>query len=91
MGVSVKAYDPVSNKVCAQQHPELNLTYCSNLTELASNCDALLLITEWEEFKQTDWQEVAKVMRSPLIIDGRNVLSKQALQAAGITYRGIGH
>ncbi len=91
MGAFVKAYDPVSNGVCAEQQPELNLTYCKDLIELAKNCDALLLVTEWDEFKQANWQEIAKVMRSPLIIDGRNVLSEKDLLLAGITYRGIGH
>ncbi len=91
LGAFVKAYDPVSNGACAQQQPELNLTYSKNLIDLAENCDALLLVTEWDEFKKANWQEIAAVMRSPLVIDGRNVLPEQEILSAGIVYRGIGH
>lgn len=91
MGVSVKAYDPVSNEVCAKLYPDLNLTYCNNLADLAHNCDALLLITEWDEFKKANWTEIAKCMQAPLLIDGRNVLQQDELVAAGFIYRGIGH
>ncbi len=91
MGVFVKAYDPVSNLVCAQQYPNLSLKYCDNLKDLASECDALLLVTEWDEFKHANWSQIAQVMRFPLVIDGRNILSEMELTKAGLTYRGIGH
>lgn len=91
MGARVKAYDPVSISSCAQQYPDLNVMYCQNLADLAEDCDALLLLTEWPEFQTADWPSIAQAMRSPLIIDGRNVLPKQEILAAGISYRGVGH
>lgn len=90
MGAFVKAYDPVSNEVCQRQNPDLALTYCDNLLDLANNCDALLLVTEWDEFKKVNWKELAKVMRSPLVIDGRNALNQEEVSHAGFNYRGIG-
>jgi UDPglucose 6-dehydrogenase len=91
MGAFVKAYDPVSNQICAPQNPDLELKYCDNLLDLAKNCDALLLVTEWDEFKQVNWSQIAQLMRSPLVLDGRNILSETELSKAGLNYRGIGH
>jgi UDPglucose 6-dehydrogenase len=52
--------------------------------------DAAVLVTEWPEFAELDWAEVAKRMKNPLIVDGRNFLDAEAIRAAGITYDGIG-
>lgn len=91
MGATVKAYDPVSNDNLKKIHPELELVYCNNLDDLAFDSDALVLVTEWEEFKHADWKALARVMRYPLLIDGRNALDENELKNAGIIYRGIGH
>lgn len=91
MGASVKAFDPVSNDKARVQHPNLEITYCDNAAELAQDCDALVLVTEWEVFKNLDFKTLAKGMRWPLIIDGRNVLNEQDIVDAGLTYRGVGH
>ncbi len=91
MGATVKVYDPVANEVCRNIHPDLDVVYCDNLKELANDSDAVVLVTEWEEFKNAPWHELAKVMRWPLVIDGRNVLSEQDVQAGGLIYRGVGH
>jgi UDPglucose 6-dehydrogenase len=90
MGASVKAYDPVSNEVCKTLHPHLDLIYSNSVEELAGDCDALVLVTEWDQFKKVDWKKIAKLMRWPLVIDGRNALDEEEIRAAGITYRGVG-
>lgn len=90
MGASVKVYDPVSNAACLRQNPDLPITYCDDVVSLAKDCDALLLITEWDEFKHADWQSIAKSMKFPLILDGRNILPEDKIKQAGLTYRGIG-
>ncbi len=90
MGSQVKAYDPVSREVCRRNNPELAIEYCDNLKDLATNVDALVLVTEWEEFLHASWSELASVMRRPLLIDGRNFLPREMLVAAGFTYRGVG-
>lgn len=91
MGASVKAFDPVANERCSQLHPNLEITYCDSALTLAQDCDAVVLVTEWALFKNLDWKGLSKVMRWPLVIDGRNVLSEQDVVDAGMTYRGIGH
>jgi UDPglucose 6-dehydrogenase len=91
MGAAVKVYDPVSNAVCKTMHPDLDVVYCNTIQELAYDSDALVLVTEWEEFKNAPWKELSKIMRWPLVIDGRNSLSEQDVQDAGLTYRGVGH
>jgi UDPglucose 6-dehydrogenase len=52
--------------------------------------DAAVLVTEWPEFAELDWAEVAKRMGNPLLVDGRNFLDPDAVRAAGITYEAIG-
>ena len=91
MGASVKAFDPVANERCEQLHPNLEITYCDSALTLAQDCDAVVLVTEWALFRNLDWKGLGKVMRWPLVIDGRNVLSEQDVVDAGMTYRGIGH
>ena len=91
MGAEVRAYDPVSNDVCARMRPDLSLIYCKDLNQLASNVDALVLVTEWDEFKKADWQAVGAAMRRRIMIDGRNCLNEEQLKTAGFIYKGIGH
>ena len=91
MGAQVRAYDPVAMDVCAKLHPELNIIYCQDVYELADDADALVVVTEWEQFDRIDWQQVVKTMKWPLVIDGRNCLEEQDLADHGLIYRGIGH
>jgi UDPglucose 6-dehydrogenase len=90
MGARVKAYDPIANEVCAKQYPELKIEYASNAVSLAEDCDAVVIVTEWEEFRYLDLAKVGEVMNSKVMIDGRNVLDPAAVEAAGFKYRGIG-
>ncbi|MGD9683579.1 MAG: UDP binding domain-containing protein, partial [Candidatus Obscuribacterales bacterium] len=90
MGCEVKAYDPLSLAICKTQNPDLDMEYATDLTDLAHGVDALVLVTEWEEFRRANWQEIREVMRTPLIVDGRNALNEADIVAAGLNYRGIG-
>ena len=54
------------------------------------DADAVVLVTEWREFKELDWREVADAMAGNLLVDGRNALDADAVQAAGLVYEGIG-
>jgi UDPglucose 6-dehydrogenase len=58
--------------------------------EALDGADAAILVTEWPEFAELDWTEVAKRMENPLVVDGRNFLDPEAVRAAGITYEAIG-
>lgn len=90
IGARVKAYDPIAIAACREQHPELKLEYASGVEELASGCDAVVIVTEWEEFRNLDPEQLGAVMRAKVVIDGRNVLDRDAFSRAGFTYRGVG-
>ncbi len=90
MGAHVKAYDPIANEACRAQHPELKIEYAGNAMLLAEDCDAVVIVTEWEEFRYLDLNRIGEVMKAKVLIDGRNVLDPQAVEEAGFKYRGIG-
>jgi UDPglucose 6-dehydrogenase len=84
----IKAYDPVAIEVA---HGVLNdVTYCANAYEVAEGSDALIVMTEWNEFKHLAMSRIKKAMRQPIIIDGRNIYDVQEMQSLGFIYRGMG-
>lgn len=87
-GARVSGYDPVAHKVAARVLPDLALA--NNPYELAAGADALVLVTEWNEFKHLDLTRLRLAMRSPVFVDGRNVYEPSAMREAGFQYYGIG-
>ncbi|HYJ20871.1 MAG TPA: UDP-glucose/GDP-mannose dehydrogenase family protein, partial [Solirubrobacterales bacterium] len=87
-GAEVVAYDPVASERAGQLLDSVTLT--GSALEALDGADAAVLVTEWREFAELDWAEVAKRMARPLIVDGRNFLDREALAAAGFDYEGIG-
>lgn len=87
-GTEVRAYDPVAIPAAQKMMPEIH--YAENAYELASGCDAMVVVTEWNEFKQLDLERILAAMRGNVLIDGRNIYSTHELQAHGFVYRGIG-
>jgi len=90
MGARVRAYDPIAMPSCRKQQPDLKIRYCDSALDLATDADALVLVTEWREFASLDLAQIARVMASPILIDGRNVFDPQAAVDAGFDYAGIG-
>lgn len=90
LGANVKVYDPIAMTNCKRLYPELIISYASSAEELFEDCHAVVLITEWEEFLHLPYSKMAERMRTRLIVDGRNVLDKDGIVRAGITYKGIG-
>jgi len=88
-GCQVKAYDPLAMKTTAEFFP--NVTYCTDAYEVAAGSDALILVTEWDEFKELDMQKVASLMNHPVLIDGRNLYNPEDMVQAGFIYDGMGH
>ncbi len=84
----VVAYDPVAGEVAAPLLPGVEMA--DSALDALDGADAAVLVTEWAEFSGLDWAAVAKRMKTPLLIDGRNYLDEAALTEAGITYEGIG-
>jgi len=87
-GASIRAYDPQAIEKARAVLPDLH--YCSNPYEAAQGADAVLIVTEWEEFRQIDWARLRTVMEHPLILDGRNMLTGGEVTAHGFRYVGVG-
>jgi UDPglucose 6-dehydrogenase len=87
-GASVKAYDPVSMDAAGRMLPDVQLA--QDAYELAAGCDALIVVTEWNEFKQLQLKQVKELMKQPVIVDGRNIYDPEQMENLGFRYRGIG-
>jgi len=87
-GVTVKAYDPVAVPVAKRLLPDVE--YCRDAYDAAQGADALMVVTDWNEFKQLDMVRLKNAMRSPVIVDGRNIYDGNTLRQMGFTYRGTG-
>jgi UDPglucose 6-dehydrogenase len=84
----VQAYDPQAMANAAIELPEITL--CDDPYRAANGADALILATEWNEFKQLDFKKIFQLMRTPVIVDGRNQWDSDLLREIGFTYFGIG-
>ncbi len=87
-GAHICAYDPQAMENAAKVLK--NVTLCDNPYQVAEHADALILATEWNEFKQLDFAKVKTLMQQPVILDGRNLWDAAALKALGFTYMGVG-
>jgi UDPglucose 6-dehydrogenase len=85
---SVVAFDPIAEAVAAPLMPGVEMAGSAMVA--LDGADAAVLVTEWPEFAELDWSEVARRMNTPLVVDGRNFLDGDALRSAGITYESIG-
>jgi len=84
----IKAYDPVAMEVA--KGVLRDVTYCANAYEVAEGSDALIVMTEWNEFKHLAMPRIKEAMRQPIIVDGRNVYDVKEMQGLGFVYRGMG-
>jgi UDPglucose 6-dehydrogenase len=87
-GARVRAYDPAAMERMQAILPELD--YKKDAYEVASGADALVIVTEWNEFRHLDLSRLKTSMRKPVVIDGRNIYVPATMQELGFTYRGIG-
>lgn len=88
-GCKVQAYDPVAIPECKRRIGD-SVTYCRNMYDAVIDADALLLLTEWKEFRLPSWGVIRKAMRRPLVIDGRNIFDGEELDENGFEYHCIG-
>jgi UDPglucose 6-dehydrogenase len=88
-GANVRVYDPVAMEVARPLLPA-NVKMFHDAYELAADCDALMVITEWNEFKQLDLEKVKSLLKSPIIYDGRNIYDPKVMKEMGFTYRAVG-
>jgi UDPglucose 6-dehydrogenase len=87
-GAEVSAYDPVG--MARAEHLLSEVKMVPDPYNLAQSCDALVVCTEWNEFKQLDLERVAEIMAEPAIVDGRNIYDPEQMAAVGIKYLGMG-
>lgn len=88
-GAAVKVFDPVATEECRRRVGDA-VTYCREMYDAAVDADALVLLTEWKQFRVPSWSLLHRVMRNPLIVDGRNIYDKAELAAEGFVYKAIG-
>jgi UDPglucose 6-dehydrogenase len=88
-GCNVKVFDPVAMEVCKRSIGD-TITYSKDMYDAVLNADALLLLTEWKQFRLPTWGIVKKSMKSPLIIDGRNIYDYEEMKKNGFDYYCIG-
>lgn len=85
-GARVRAHDPIA-LANAQQHPDTaGIAWCDSIETAASGTDALILLTEWDEYRQVDWEALRNSVRNPLVLDARFSLDAEKLNAAGWQY-----
>lgn len=89
LGTKVKAYDPLVAQ-SGMRHGLSNVFVETDAERLADGCDALVLVTDWKQFRTLDYEKMAKLMNHPVMIDGRNFLDRDTLEKAGFRYVGIG-
>jgi UDPglucose 6-dehydrogenase len=88
-GVRVKAHDPIAMERFGREHGNMDVHLCNEASEVADGCDALVLVTEWSEYRDLDWEMIAKKMRNQLVLDGRHALDEEKLTRAGFRYVSI--
>jgi UDPglucose 6-dehydrogenase len=87
-GAVVRAYDPKAAEKAKAVLP--NVTYCDDAYQAAAGADAILIVTEWAEFRRMDWKRLLSVIEQPLVIDGRNVFIPEEITQNGFRYISIG-
>ena len=87
-GADVRAYDPKAMPVLKAQMNSIQ--YCKDPYAVATGADALLIVTEWDEFRNLDLDRIKSLMRRPVIVDGRNIFDPKTMRERGFVYRGVG-
>lgn len=88
-GASVKVYDPVAMDECRRRIGD-QVVYCKDMYDVVIDADALAVLTEWKEFRIPSWSVIKRVMKQPVLVDGRNIYSKDEVIAEGFEYAAIG-
>lgn len=89
LGCNIRAYDPIAMDECKRRIGD-SVTYCNDMYDAVLDADAMLLLTEWKEFRLPTWNVIKREMKRPLVIDGRNIFDAEDLQEAGFEYHCIG-
>ena len=88
-GCKVRVYDPAAMTECRRRIGD-SVCYATDMYDAALDADALMLVTEWKEFRLPSWAVIKKAMRTPVLLDGRNIYEKKEIEELGFTYHCIG-
>jgi UDPglucose 6-dehydrogenase len=88
MGAKVRAFDPASMKEARRELPDIE--YCENAYACAKGADAIVIVTEWVQFRALDLARLKREMATPVIVDLRNIYRREDIEAAGFVYESIG-
>ncbi len=88
LGANVRAYDPVGMELAKQELPDI--AYCADAYECAKGADALVIVTEWVQFRALDLARLKREMAKPVIVDLRNIYRREDMEAHGFTYESVG-
>jgi UDPglucose 6-dehydrogenase len=88
-GVDISAFDPVAQNNIQNVYPQV--TYGNDPYSILPGADAIILITEWNEFRELDFARVISLMKRPVLIDGRNIYVRDEMEKYGFLYIGFGH
>jgi UDPglucose 6-dehydrogenase len=88
-GAIVKAHDPVAMCRFRRENKDLAVLCTDTPEQVAEDADAIVLVTEWQQYRELAWEEVARTMHSPILVDGRNVLDRDRMTQSGFRYIGL--
>lgn len=89
-GVNVRAYDPAAMKEAKTKYLGDTIYYGTDIYDAANNADAIIVPTEWKEFRMPNWDVLHKIMKNYLIVDGRNIYNSEEVTSNGFEYSGVG-
>jgi UDPglucose 6-dehydrogenase len=89
-GGNVKAYDPIAIDESKRRIGD-KIEYASDIYDATLDADALIVVTEWKEFRLPNWSVLKKTMNTPVVLDGRNIYDKTVLESSDFVYYGIGY
>ena len=89
-GARVQAFDPKAMEAARQHYLGETITYCASAYDAVKNADALVLVTEWNEFRRPDFEKVKALMNTPVLFDGRNQYDPDRMAARGFHYLSVG-
>jgi UDPglucose 6-dehydrogenase len=89
-GARVKAHDPVALHRARHEYSDMGLNFCSNAEDVVVDSDAVILATDWPEYRKLPWKRLGKMMHNPVVLDGRNFLSRESIEKYGMRYIAMG-
>lgn len=88
-GCTVRVFDPIAMNECKRRIGDV-VTYCNNIYDTVQDADALIVVTEWKEFRLPEWDKIKQSMKTPVVFDGRNIYNYNELKDNGVDYFCIG-